>query len=136
MSTLSKRIWGLDLIRAVAALSVVLSHMIVHFRDTAIIKGMNNIFGGLYGVEIFFVLSGFLIGGIILRNFEKISDLKSEKGRAKTVFSFWYRRWMRTLPAYYIYLLIYILIAPGAAENANLFQYTFFLQNFAFDLRP
>ena len=38
---------------------------------------------------------------------------------------------MRTLPAYYIYLLIYILIAPGAAENANLFQYTFFLQNFA-----
>src|SRR5690606_11073676 len=50
-------------------------------------------FGG-YGVELFFVLSGFLIGTILLRAFRKefgVNELRY----------FWMRRWLRTIPAYY-----------------------------------
>lgn len=49
---------------------------------------------GVLGVEFFFVLSGFLIGRQLL-------DVATGE---QTVKSFWWRRWFRTLPNYYIFL--------------------------------
>lgn len=52
---------------------------------------------GFFGVELFFVLSGFLIGGLLLR----IVD-EGPTPRAWRVFML--RRWMRTLPVYLLWL--------------------------------
>lgn len=52
----------------------------------------------LDGVGLFFVLSGFLIGGILIRKIE------SGYFGAPQLLDFWKRRWLRTLPAYFCVL--------------------------------
>jgi peptidoglycan/LPS O-acetylase OafA/YrhL len=58
---------------------------------------------GIIGVELFFVLSGFLIGGILIRQLE-------EGGFTtwRSWLQFLSRRWFRTLPNYYLFLLAQI----------------------------
>lgn len=69
---------------------------------------------GLLGVEIFFSLSGFLIGRILL-------DLEKEGLSARGVGRFWVRRWLRTLPAYYTVITLLALIAPRFDPLSYLF---------------
>lgn len=92
----SKRMIGLDVVRAAAIMMVLISHL----RQTLKVPDdwMSLTFGGWYGVELFFVLSGFLIGTILIREYDKGLTLGS-LGR------FWFRRWMRTLPVYFAALL-------------------------------
>ena len=99
------RIYGLDLMRAIAIAMVVFSHALYIFQgyNNAIISGIQVI--GVQGVEVFFVLSGFLIGGILLRL------TKTTLFSRKELFHFWVRRWFRTLPLYFLMLLINILAA-------------------------
>lgn len=92
----SKREFGLDLVRALAILGVVISHSLPLFVMAGR-KPYMDMAGG-YGVELFFVLSGFLIGSIFIRE----CDSGLSAGSLKR---FWVRRWMRTLPAYYAALL-------------------------------
>lgn len=54
------------------------------------------------GVDLFFVLSGFLIGRIYFRS--------SQPGNPN-LFSFWAARWWRTLPPYYAALALYVICA-------------------------
>ncbi|MDG1661044.1 MAG: hypothetical protein P8H40_06680 [Winogradskyella sp.] len=54
---------------------------------------------GATGVDIFFVLSGFLIGGILLRKLEAGQTSFSDLVR------FWKRRWLRTFPNYFVVLI-------------------------------
>ena len=86
--------------RAIAISMVVLSHALYVFQgyDNALIDGMQVI--GVQGVEVFFVLSGFLIGGILLKLLQSTSFSINE------VFHFWIRRWFRTLPLYFLMLCI------------------------------
>lgn len=77
--------------------------------------------GGI-GVEIFFVLSGFLIGGILLREIDKGNSL------GKTLKNFWIRRWFRILPLYYA-ILLFKFIFIDHSIGSNIFYYLFFLQN-------
>ncbi len=126
----STRIFGLDFMRAVAILLVVCSHALWAFPQ---IKGSFQAlldFMGMMGVEIFFVLSGFLIGRILLRIFTS-PDFKS---RHLTYFLI--RRWFRTLPNYYLILLINILIVwyLGREFADSLPLYFGFLQNFNFGM--
>jgi peptidoglycan/LPS O-acetylase OafA/YrhL len=85
---MQKRIYGLDILRAVAILDILIGHSLTH---------ANIDFGLFDGVNLFFVLSGFLIGKILIKNMEREFTIKS-------LYTFWYRRWMRTLPAYFLYL--------------------------------
>jgi peptidoglycan/LPS O-acetylase OafA/YrhL len=121
------RVYGLDVMRALAALLIVYLHgntILGHLSPTlASIPLMD-------GVDLFFALSGFLIGGIILREINK-------DGFALHPFlkRFWIRRWFRTLPNYYLFLLINILlIYTGLVKDGylNKFLTTFFvfMQNF------
>jgi peptidoglycan/LPS O-acetylase OafA/YrhL len=84
------RSFGLDFMRALAICLV----LIAHFAKT-------NEFFGFWGVEIFFGLSGFLIGQILWRNF-----IGNEKWTISNVFNFWSRRWWRTLPNYYLFIVV------------------------------
>ena len=82
---------GLDGIRALAVLSVVAYHF-----------GWSWIRGGFLGVDLFFVLSGFLITSLLLE--EQI-----ESGRLALV-AFWGRRARRLLPALFLMLAVVILV--------------------------
>ncbi|MFD0989494.1 acyltransferase family protein [Mariniflexile jejuense] len=90
------RIFGLDVIRAVAILLVIFSHStILLFPDKETTLLVIIRFFGTIGVDLFFVLSGFLIGGNILK------QLAQEKTALKDFVYFWIRRWFRTLPNYF-----------------------------------
>jgi peptidoglycan/LPS O-acetylase OafA/YrhL len=122
-----KRVFGLDLVRTVAILGVLFSH-----GDTFLFPYRLHIYEYLplpNGVELFFVLSGFLIGQILLRLFYSAPTL-----RIKTIIIFWQRRWFRTLPAYYTVLLINYIITVNQWSTANPaainWKFILFLQNF------
>jgi peptidoglycan/LPS O-acetylase OafA/YrhL len=58
--------------------------------------------GGFYGVELFFVLSGFLIGTILVRN-------GSELGKPDHVAAFYIRRRFRTPPLFWLFLGVHAM---------------------------
>ncbi len=76
---------------------------------------------GIIAVESFFVMSGFLIGEMLIRDFKDGFNFKDLR-------YFWIKRWFRTLPLYYAVLILrYILIDDSI--GANLIYYFLFLQN-------
>lgn len=90
---------ALDGLRGVAVLIVMLAH-----GSVRLFPGYLTYRGGWLGVEIFFVLSGFLITGLLLKE-----RLKS--GRISLT-SFWTRRTLRIWPLYYAVLLLYVFVLP------------------------
>ncbi len=76
---------GLDGLRALAVLAVVVYH-----------AGLGALSGGFLGVEVFFVISGFLITALLLRELR-------ETGRIDPI-AFWIRRGRRLLPALFFLL--------------------------------
>lgn len=121
----NKRIFGLDLLRFVAIISVLLLHSTsALFNENPVIEVV-----GFLGVEFFFVLSGMLIGTIIIKTHikEKVTTFSSIKG-------FWVRRWFRTLPNYYLMFIVYFILAfisKNLPDIAGLrwVSYLVFLQN-------
>jgi peptidoglycan/LPS O-acetylase OafA/YrhL len=86
------------------------------------VPGLVQLKIGGVGVEIFFVLSGFLIGGIIFRDIDKGNSF------TQTLKSFWVRRWFRILPLYYA-ILLFTFIFIDHSIGWNILYYFFFLQN-------
>ena len=125
----NKRKFGLDFFRAIAIAMVVIAHSDVFFTGGAryLIEKSNF---GFFGVALFFALSGFLIGQILIKEFSKSNGFT-------TVRKFWIRRWLRTLPNYYLFLLINTIIGFLLISNFvkffaswNYLSYLFFMQNF------
>jgi peptidoglycan/LPS O-acetylase OafA/YrhL len=92
------RIKGLDGLRAIAFLLVFFYHVTwIHF--------------GWIGVQLFFVLSGFLITGILV-------DMKTKLAGAAYFVKFYGRRFLRIFPLYYFYLLVIgLAVAWMTAEH-------------------
>ncbi len=117
--------------RATAILMVVIGHCvwIVPERDSFIHQLL--VLSGFFGVEIFFVLSGFLIGKILYQLY-----LNSDFSLA-TVFYFLKRRWFRTLPNYFLVLVLNLLIASIVGYAAlSWWKYFFFWQNLHTTMLP
>ena len=117
------RIFGLDLLRALAIIFILLGHGSLFLTGKAHQLTQYFLFDG---VTIFFVLSGFLIGGIWLTLIEK------NPVSVKLYFHFWLRRWFRTLPAYYIVLTILAIIHLQIVKDITipvLPPFYFFAQN-------
>jgi peptidoglycan/LPS O-acetylase OafA/YrhL len=122
-----KRNSGLDFFRTLAILLVLISHT-RHLFSYLHLNYFNIWYlsiGGYLGVELFFVLSGFLIGDQL---YKYVVNSKNKKYNLKV---FYLRRWFRTLPLYYLFLIIYILFYYFYFHK-NYFPilHIFFLQNF------
>lgn len=119
------RRFGLDVLRAVAVLSVVLGHDLGSVDIPLSIARLGR--GAILGVELFYVLSGFLIGGLL------IELVLSDRFRSpKDLLHFWGRRWLRTLPLYYLFLLLYYFHEVGSFQGfGRRLNFVLFLQNFA-----
>jgi peptidoglycan/LPS O-acetylase OafA/YrhL len=119
MFGLSKsRNFGLDILRATAILLVFLEHLDWGYLNT--IKPF-SIFG-ILGVELFFVLSGFLIGRIVFK-----LNLKTSRPSFR---KFYLNRWFRTLPLYYCAFIAFQLIDAFHYQKLNIhWSYLIFLQN-------
>jgi peptidoglycan/LPS O-acetylase OafA/YrhL len=119
----SARVFGLDLYRAVAILLVVFAHggLLLQGTPLAFLPGLVVI----DGVDLFFALSGFLIGGILL----KIAN-REQIGPKETI-EFWKRRWFRTLPNYYLILVLnYLFVRYGLTEGGQFgVRFLVFAQN-------
>jgi peptidoglycan/LPS O-acetylase OafA/YrhL len=109
---------NLDAIRSVAILLVIAHHYInipvEHPRWMGIV-GLR----GYVGVDLFFVLSGWLIGGQLFR------AMRTD-GRIDLL-RFWTRRWIRTLPAYYT---VAVLLWVGKQGRLPLADMLLFAQNY------
>ena len=85
---------GLDILRASAIVLVVNAHT----ASTLKASGSWAAFGwGGHGVDLFFVLSGWLLGYQLCRELRDKGTLNIKR--------FWLRRWLRTIPAYYAVLI-------------------------------
>lgn len=114
----ANRIPALDGVRGVAILLV----LVMHSYGLGISAGAEGFFwsaaqGGWAGVDLFFVLSGYLITGILLRT-------RGGSGYYKT---FYARRCLRIFPAYYLFLLV-LLLSPWLIESLRGEGYELFVQ--------
>lgn len=128
LPTSGDRTVGLDILRTVAIILVMISHSKMYLPQE--IQNFLSFFL-IDGVAVFFVLSGFLIGRIMIKVFTKEVSFKQ-------MFNFWARRWLRTLPNYYFILLILIGLEGLMNEKNityNFFTYSFFLQNLYYPIK-
>ncbi|MFB6320164.1 acyltransferase family protein [Saccharicrinis sp. FJH54] len=117
------RLYGLDILRALAILFVVIEHG--QYILPPSLKTIHNIII-FDGVSIFFVLSGFLIGGILIKLLDKNKPTK------KLIIDFWIRRWFRTLPNYFLILFLLIGFSFAFDSEFSILQtkrYFIFAQN-------
>ena len=91
----------LDGIRGLAILLVLIHHLLILPEGPTISKGLNFIGSlGWMGVDLFFVLSGFLISRILIAGREQPHYFRN----------FYVRRALRIFPVYYAYLAIYYFV--------------------------
>jgi peptidoglycan/LPS O-acetylase OafA/YrhL len=128
---------GLNGIRAMAAIGVVISHTTLalpEFGLDAFLFGAFNdgkpkglLLAG-FGVSMFFVLSGFLITYLLLKE-KEVQEIDIKK--------FYLRRILRIWPLYYIYLalcLIFMIFSHQSIDTSALFFYLFYAANVPFIL--
>ena len=111
----------LDGFRAIAVLGVLLTH------GGTFLKIETGIFSlGYLGVDMFFVISGFLITGILIEDWDGIVDVKR----------FYLRRFLKIIPSYLALLFITLIVhKQGIIQNqeikgGDIINYLFFIQNY------
>jgi peptidoglycan/LPS O-acetylase OafA/YrhL len=94
---------ALDGVRGVAVLTIVLVHGFT-VESTGLLTGLvHNLFESLFiGVDLFFVLSGFLITSILIRS----------RGSEGYLRQFYWRRLLRIVPAYLIVIFVCFALLP------------------------
>jgi len=113
-------------VRALAVLLVVITHW---FPETHPLNQYTSFFNG---VDIFFVLSGFLITKILLQNRNKAEETGT---RTKDlVKSFFIRRFLRIFPIYYLTIFILFILgsATGTSIRSSIGYFITYTSNFYF----
>jgi peptidoglycan/LPS O-acetylase OafA/YrhL len=121
---MQQRIYYLDLLRAIAIMLVFTGHTVLSYGSPSYLAPMQ--FGGT-GVDLFFLLSGWLIGSQLFSEHKKFSNIDVKR--------FWIRRWMRTMPAYFAVLFVTLTQLYLTKDSvANPLPYFFFVQNYFYPL--
>ncbi|WP_239470776.1 acyltransferase family protein [Archangium violaceum] len=120
-SNTPKRFDGLDTLRAVAILLVFAYHYRVFVSGTPTFGWASTV--GWTGVDLFFVLSGYLIGNQLFAGIAK--------GKTLSLKAFYIRRLLRTLPNYYVVLALYFALPTvmGGRPPPPLWRFLTFTQN-------
>ncbi|MFN6038118.1 MAG: acyltransferase family protein, partial [Bacteroidota bacterium] len=118
----------LDSLRFFAVFLVIFHHFLPEFN-------LGHFSFGESGVQIFFVISGFLISNILMSKKQLITNSIADV--KKTLINFYARRMLRLFPAYYLLLVILISISLIFGlwivnQKWMFFSYFFYLQNFLF----
>lgn len=121
-----QRIHGLDTLRAAAIALVLMFHYMAFVSHEASFGVFSRI--GWIGVDLFFVLSGYLIGNQIMAPLAN--------GQSFSLKNFYLRRLLRTLPNFYVVLALYFLfpLLLGGKPVTPLWKFLSFTQNLG--LRP
>lgn len=120
---------GLDYLRTLSIGIVLANHgLIGFFFETGRVQPSGLVAylsaSGIIAIEWLFVLSGYLIGTMMIRSFEKPGTWL-ERTR-----EFWLRRWFRTIPNYYLFLVVnVVLVYLGVASGSFHWTYLVFSQN-------
>jgi peptidoglycan/LPS O-acetylase OafA/YrhL len=111
------RIKAIDLLRAFAILGVLFRH-----------SSINNWFAraGWAGVDLFFVLSGFLVSGLLFYELKKSGNVNIKR--------FLIRRGFKIYPAFYVFLIVSILLELYVFNNRfawkNILSEVLFMQSY------
>ena len=116
------RLPGLDTLRSLAIAFVFCHHYQLFVSREATFGWFGTV--GWVGVDLFFVLSGYLIGHQLLRGVSR--------GQVISLRGFWSRRWLRTLPAFWLVLAAYWCWPAdlGGRTPPALWRFLTFTQNF------
>jgi peptidoglycan/LPS O-acetylase OafA/YrhL len=119
----------LDWLRAAAVLLVIGRHLEPAQDTPLFLSGLFRIWrrGGWVGVDLFFVLSGFLIAGLLFRAYRQHGTL--------AVGRFYLRRGLKIYPAFYLFLTLTLPLAahlgvPPTTTSASVLSECFFLQSY------
>ncbi len=100
---------GLDGIRALSVLAIIAFH-----------TGLNSVPGGYYGVDAFFVLSGFLITSLLVKEWGGTGTIRLRR--------FWAGRARRLLPALFLLIIvmgIVMAVVPTLLQAPHMLGYAF-----------
>ena len=111
------RVIGLDFLRGVAVLLVIFRHA----------SGNNILYKiGWAGVDLFFVLSGFLVASIVFKEYLESKDFNATR--------FLVRRGFKIYPPFYLFILVTIVLnyieTGGLYALGQIFNEVFFLQSY------
>ena len=111
MNNFDKKFYSLDLLRGIAGYGVAITHYLYFVKAQTNFEFYSYIF-----VEIFFILSGFVL-------FKQLNKVYTNKKNLKI---FYLRRWYRTIPLYLIALIFFTVLSNS--YNLDFLKYIFFIQ--------
>lgn len=123
----NERLRSLDLLRGIAVVFVIGRHLELCPTYVSGMSPLLNVWqrGGWVGVDLFFVLSGFLVSGLLFREFTRSQSIQA--GR------FLLRRGLKIYPAFYCFLglsLLMLSIGQPFFTHQQVLGEAFFLQNY------
>jgi len=129
----SQRFFGLDVLRFIAVTLVLHIHSVIEFnlyqprgdtnRFTQVLDWILPV--GTTGVDLFFVLSGFLVSGLLFKEFIQCGTMSF--GR------FFVRRAFKIYPAFWVFIALTLILRfqqTGKLDVAGFFAEMFFVQNY------
>jgi peptidoglycan/LPS O-acetylase OafA/YrhL len=121
MDAEKQRLGAIDGLRGLAVIATALLHWVIQPTAGLFSEGVENLLVlTAYGVDLFFVISGFLIGGILLRVQKNLAGIRA----------FYIRRILRIWPPYYLLLLLVYLLVRGSFSKAPWWSFPLFIFNF------
>lgn len=117
----------LDSLRSFAMFGVMITHFLSPEDPIRL-----QIPWGWLGVRLFFVLSGFLVTGVLIASRQKIEQQQASPW--KILQNFFIRRCFRLFPLYYLYLAFAFIIHPDI--RGNILAFILYAQNILFAFQP
>jgi len=128
----NSRMLFMDGLRCIGMFHVMLSHSILAFllgfqsQFQSFIQEfpwyLRWMLAGDKAVDLFFVISGFLIGQILFREYNKTAKIDLKR--------FFLRRFWRLTPAYYLIIVIFLLTAGAHVEKEYVWAFVFYVNNY------